>query len=111
MVDLNAYLPTLGIDLTGWMLYAYDISDDGRTIVGTGFHDSVEEAWVATLSPLPPCPGDLNSDGAVSLQDLAILLAHFGSAAGPGDGDLDDDGDVDLQDLANLLANFGTTCP
>jgi hypothetical protein len=27
------------------------------------------------------------------------------------DGALDADGDADIQDLANLLAAFGTTCP
>lgn len=63
---------------------------------------------------LPPaCPGDLNGDSLVDLQDLAVLLGHYGTPDGgsPGDGDLDADGDVDLQDLATMLANFGTTCP
>lgn len=56
------------------------------------------------------CPADLDHDGAVGLQDLANLLANFGTA-GPGlSGDIDADGDVDLQDLAFLLAVFGTTC-
>ena len=27
------------------------------------------------------------------------------------DGDLDEDGDVDVQDLAAMLAVYGTTCP
>lgn len=59
----------------------------------------------------PPggCPGDVDGDGDVDLQDLATLLANFGGA-GPL-GDLDGDGDVDLQDLATLLANFGQPCP
>jgi probable HAF family extracellular repeat protein len=114
MVDLNTYLPTLGIDLTGWTLYgAHGISADGRTIVGIGDHNGVGEAWIATLSPPPPCPGDLNDDNAVSLSDLTILLAHFGTPGGAAyaEGDLDADGDVDLSDLATLLANFGTSCP
>jgi hypothetical protein len=60
-----------------------------------------------------PCPGDLNNDGTVSLQDLATLLSHFGTTSGalPEDGDLDSDGDVDLQDLATLLSRFGSQCP
>lgn len=59
------------------------------------------------------CPGDLDGSGDIGLQDLAILLSHFGtpSGAGAGDGDLDGDGDVDLQDLANLLSIFGGGCP
>jgi len=58
-----------------------------------------------------PCPGDVDGDGDVDLQDLATLLANFGSSGGTFPGDLDGDGDVDLQDLATLLAAFGQPCP
>lgn len=59
------------------------------------------------------CDGDVNSDGDVNLQDLATLLAHFGTLSGAtlADGDLDGNGTVDLADLAILLAHFGSTCP
>lgn len=55
-----------------------------------------------------PQVGDLNGDGCVDLEDLAILLASYHNDAG---GDLDDDGDTDLADLATLLAYFGDGCP
>lgn len=60
----------------------------------------------------PSCVGDVDSDGDVDLQDLAFLLAHFGtpSGASAADGDTDGDADVDLQDLANLLGRFGESC-
>jgi hypothetical protein len=45
--------------------------------------------------------GDLNQDGRVDLNDLALLLAAYG--AGPG-GDIDADGDTDLSDLALWLS-------
>jgi probable HAF family extracellular repeat protein len=60
MVDLNTYIPSLHLDLTGWTLTsANGVSADGRTIVGTGTHNGQTEAWVAQLSspipvPLPP---------------------------------------------------------
>jgi hypothetical protein len=61
----------------------------------------------------PPCIGDLDGDGEISLNDLAILLAHYGApgSAAPEHGDLNGDGDVDLDDLAALLAIFGSDCP
>lgn len=61
----------------------------------------------------PPCPGDLDHDGAVGLGDLAILLSHFGtrSGASAAHGDLDADGDIDLADLGGLLSRFGSKCP
>ncbi|MFN0135215.1 MAG: DUF6923 family protein [Phycisphaerae bacterium] len=56
------------------------------------------------------CPGDLNGDTQVNLNDLATLLAHFGLGGTGQDGDINGDGLVDLSDLALLLAHFGTTC-
>lgn len=101
-----------GLNLAGWQLItANAISPDGRAIVGYGINPSGQpEAFLAMLST--SCAGDLDGDGAIGLQDLAILLAHFGMAEGAtaGDGDADADGDVDLQDLAALLAVFGETC-
>jgi serine protease AprX len=59
----------------------------------------------------PDCPGDLNGDGVINLEDLATLLANYGTSGGAfEDGDLDGDGDVDLSDLSALLALYGTTC-
>jgi subtilisin family serine protease len=58
------------------------------------------------------CFGDLTGDLVIDLDDLSILLAHYGLASGadPASGDLDYDGDVDLDDLAALLAVYGTDC-
>jgi photosystem II stability/assembly factor-like uncharacterized protein len=70
-------------------------------------------AWRKDLRSDTPCPGDLDGNRIVELNDLSVLLAHYGTLSGatPGDGDMDGDGDVDLDDLSALLSVFGTVCP
>jgi probable HAF family extracellular repeat protein len=64
-VDLNTYLPTLGVDLTGWELdYTRDISADGTTIVGEGVFNGEPRGWVVTI------PGP----GAAALLGLGGLM-------------------------------------
>jgi hypothetical protein len=63
------------------------------------------------LVPVPPCPGDINADGVVNVQDLTIFLAQFGTAVPNGTGgDLDGNGVVNVQDLTLFLGAFGNTC-
>jgi subtilisin family serine protease len=71
------------------------------------------QAYEAVLKALEErrCLGDLNEDGIVDLDDLAILLGDFGCTGGNCSGDVDGDGDTDQADLAALLANFGELCP
>ena len=47
-----------GIDLTGWsLLAAFDVSDDGRFIVGWGYDpDNHQAAFLAELTPVPTLP-------------------------------------------------------
>lgn len=49
--DLNTYLPSLGINIDGWVLDgAGGITPDGRFIIGSGTNPSGEyEAWIAFL--------------------------------------------------------------
>lgn len=115
MIDLKPHLIALGASgLDGWMLEAANaISQDGRYIVGQGTDPAGRtQAFLAILPIAVNCPSDLDGDGTIGLQDLAILLAHFGQIgdALPAEGDLDADGNVDLQDLASLLSQFGGTC-
>lgn len=67
--------------------------------------------WAAT-GLTTPCPGDIDGDGIVNLDDFAILALNFG--AGPGStlsqGDLNSDGFVNLDDFAILALNFGSNC-
>ena len=53
----------------------------------------------------PYIDADINQDGTVNGQDLAILLAGWGKSSGAGD--INGDGVVNGIDLATLLGNWG----
>ena len=53
-------------------------------------------------------PGDAIGDGKVDINDLTIVLAHFGqTGASWATGDFAGDGKVDINDLTIVLSNFG----
>jgi len=84
-----------------------------------------EAAWAATpqLSfvntvvgdPLmtfrPWVAGDVNLDGTVGLNDMAILLANWNTNVSNGlaDGDVNFDGYIGLADLTLILSNWGSS--
>lgn len=54
LVNLNDWLPTLGIDLSGWILSEVNaISHDGSALVGYGYYQGMERAWVVQSIPAP----------------------------------------------------------
>ena len=53
-------------------------------------------------------PGDANLDGKVDVNDLTVVLSHFGqTGASWATGDFVGDGKVDVNDLTILLSDFG----
>lgn len=56
------------------------------------------------------CPGDFNSDGAISVADLLVFLGEFGCEVNCM-ADFDADGVVNVTDLLGFLAVFGDPCP
>jgi len=56
------------------------------------------------------CAGDLNLDGAVQAEDLALLLASWGPCPAGCVGDLNGDGQVNGIDMAIVLGGWGA-CP
>jgi len=79
MKDLQTYLPTLGVDLTGWTVsQALAISADGTAITGNGVHNGKTRAFIIRgLFGGPACPADLNHDGQVDDADFVIFLAAY----------------------------------
>ena len=82
--------------------------NDANQIVGTGY---VGEDYHAFLLEPSTIPGDVDGDGDVDLEDLAALLAAYGSCVGDPNynpaADFDLSGCIDLADLSVLLANYG----
>ena len=111
MVDLNAYLPTLGINLTGWALTtANGVSGDGLTLVGTGTHNGLTEAWVAHL-PSTSAAGGVPDGGEVPGTPLMV-----GKSGTPGDLELSWGGscrasDTDYAVYEGLLGDFTSHAP
>lgn len=58
------------------------------------------------------CTGDVDEDGEVDIQDMALLLGLFGQS-GPFEypcADVNNDGSISLSDLTLLISNFGQPC-
>ena len=53
-------------------------------------------------------PGDANGDGKVDINDLTIVLAHYGQTGMAwAQGEFTGDGTVDINDLTIVLAHYG----
>ena len=98
----------------------FDLDGEGRFFddpntpdTGSGLPPIVDMgAYEFGGSELPPCFGDLDGDRDVDLDDLVVLLGHYGmtSGASGADGDMDCDGDIELSDLADFLGAYGDAC-
>jgi probable HAF family extracellular repeat protein len=112
MVDLNTYLPSVGVDLTGWTLTAVrGISFDGSSMVGYGTFNGADRAFlVRGLSLACPalCAADFNCSHALEVQDIFSFLtswfaldprADFNSASG-----------ITPQDIFDFLAAWFSGC-
>jgi uncharacterized membrane protein len=71
-LDLNTYLPTQGVNLTGWTLTStVDISADGSVMMGDGMFNGVDTTWVVTGIAVPE-PSALLLTG---LGGVGLILA------------------------------------
>ncbi len=80
--------------------------DNRGDIVGYGT-DSTGNTYQA-FEILNLQSGDANGDGRVDINDLTIVLAHYGQNGQTwADGEFTGDGTVDINDLTIVLANYG----
>ena len=110
-----------GLELADWKLeVAYDISDDGKTIVGMGYHYEVPEGWVVRFVETKGffIRGDVNQDSTLNVADVISLLEYlFGGGKQPfclDSADANDDGKLDLADAIRTLGYLfagGATLP
>ncbi|NOT30518.1 MAG: hypothetical protein HOP15_08735 [Planctomycetes bacterium] len=97
-----------GVTLPGWhLLFAEDISGDGRCIAGWGVNPAgVKQAFRVVLPG--PCPADLSGDGYVSMADVGPFSVAYNS--GGAQADLNGDGLVNLVDIAIFSAALQGDC-
>jgi probable HAF family extracellular repeat protein len=102
--DLNNLVVDDGSD-AGWTLkYATGITNSGY-ISGYGtVAGGATDAFLLT----PVLPGDANEDGKVDVNDLTIVLSHYGQTGTTwNQGEFTGDGKVDVNDLTIVLAHYG----
>ena len=84
----------------------FNLSDPAEIDFGSELiHD-----FCVTACPALDCPGDLDGDGSVAIQDLLILLTWAGQAGDCLPGDLDGNGVVGVNDVIQLMLYFGEAC-
>ncbi len=113
VVDLNVYLPTLGVNLDGWELTAaFGMSADGRTIVGHGMHEiapgqSRTEAWIVRLGQ--ECYPDCDHNAALTVADFTCFQAKF--VASDPYADCDQNTQFTIADFVCFQIGFVAGCP
>jgi len=113
MEDLNTTYASL-LTPDSYLEWAFDISADGRCIVGRGWN-AVTGSWEAyLLETSPRCTqhnGDVDNNGCVDDADLLAVLFAFGDlGSNLGRVDVNCDQVVDDADLLQVLFNFGSGC-
>ena len=102
----GGFAATPGYDLTfDGTFYSFSLTGTtGNGDNGLGF-DGFDYAVVCA-----PLPGDAVREGKVDINDLTIVLAHFGQTGMAwSQGDFTGSGTVDINDLTIVLAHFGQT--
>lgn len=84
---------------------------DYADVNGDEVVDAVDYGLVVDVLGLPDARRDLDGNGTVGKEDVAIVLGFLGAVCSEScPADLDLDGDVDGDDRALLVADFGLDC-
>jgi len=105
----NAAVPAeIVTDLRG---FARFVDDPETPDIGEGKAPIVDlgASEFGAEPPIGALVGDMDRDGTVGPQDLAMLLAAWGPCGSDCPADLDRDGRVDAVDLLVLLAHWGSS--
>lgn len=111
MEDLNITYAEL-LSPGSFLEFAYDLSPDGRYIVGVGYNRTTGrfEGFLLDTGCIVH-NGDVDNNGCVNDQDLSAVLIAFGrSGSNLGRVDVNCDQVVDDTDLGIVLLNFGRGC-
>jgi hypothetical protein len=97
------------------LYHAHDGTHFGPLLDGAGIHPANAAAvdfftgalWQAIQAD-PACPGDVDGDGMIELDDFFTLLQSWGSCEATCRTDTNMDGMVGLDDFFTLLQSWGT---
>lgn len=104
VVDLNIYLPAIGINLAGWNLTsASDVSDDGMTDCRIRNSQWRDRGMGRNMI----CRSDFNADGTVDIFDYFDFVAAFATETS---ADFNRDGLIDFFDYLDFLLSFSAGC-
>lgn len=106
--SIESLLLSRGLDLSHWAgLSIRHISPDGQYIIGDGLYDGTEASWAAYVGRTC-CPGDVNDDGAIDLDDYFAFFNCWDTSAPCAD--IDASQGVDLQDFFAFFNSFDSGC-
>ena len=105
VVNLQTLVPSAAS--ATWNLWTASAVDDNGDIAGQLCSNDGAYKYAGYFLQ-PAIAGDANVDGMVDINDLTIVLAHYGQTGlGWAQGEFTGDGTVDINDLTIVLAHYG----
>ncbi|MDP7008804.1 MAG: hypothetical protein QGI78_04455 [Phycisphaerales bacterium] len=106
-----------GDNCSGYSSYtSFNVTDGNDYLIRVGgwSGDSMGQGQLIVDGPgepcdtTPPCPGDVDGNGSVGVEDILAIVDMWGETG--GDGDVDEDGTVGVGDILVLIDAWGS-CP